>query len=90
MCHGKGLIGLNMASKQAAYASLVDQPPSPKGSCEMLGKKRVVPKDPDESLLFLKLTVDAPCGQQMPPGGQLPEEAREKVRAWSEAGAKNN
>ena len=58
--------------------------------CAMLGKKRVVPHEPDESLLYLKLTVDAPCGQQMPPGGQLRDDAREQVRAWIEAGAKNN
>lgn len=91
MCHGGGVTGgLDMSTKQRAYDALVDHASSPTSICAMLGKKRVVPSDPDESLLYLKLTVDAPCGQQMPPGGQLKDEQREQVRAWIEAGAKNN
>jgi hypothetical protein len=92
MCHGGGVTGdLNLSSKKIAYDALVDHESSPKNAvCAMLGKKRVVPHEPDESLLYLKLTVDAPCGQQMPPGGQLKDEQRELVRAWIEAGAQDN
>jgi cytochrome c5 len=91
MCHGGGVTGgLDMSSKKAAYDALVDHASSPTSICAMLGKKRVVPNQPEESLLYLKLTLDAPCGQQMPPGGQLRDEQRDQVRAWIEAGAKNN
>jgi hypothetical protein len=50
----------------------------------------VVPGEPDNSLMWLKLAVDAPCGQQMPVGGQLSQKARDRIRAWIEMGAKND
>ena len=91
VCHGKGIAGLDMTTKDQAYRTLFDQPASPMGMCEKLGKKRVVAGDPDNSLMYLKLdTVKAPCGQQMPPGGQLSQKARDRIRAWIEMGAKND
>ena len=90
-CHGKGTAGVVMTNKDAAWDSLVNQPASPTNMCSQLGKQRVVPGKPDESLLFLKLDGDsAPCGQQMPPGGQLSRKARERVRAWIEMGAEKD
>ena len=90
-CHGKGLAGLNMASYDAAYSSLVDHDSYPMGQCGMIGKKRVVPNDPENSLLYLKLFGDsAPCGQQMPPGGQLPPAAIQRVKDWISMGAKKD
>jgi hypothetical protein len=91
-CHGRGIAGVNMASKQGAYDSLINQPssPPPMGKCMMLGKQRVVPKEPENSLLYLKLDSTAPCGQQMPPGGQLSQTARDRIRDWIAMGAKND
>jgi hypothetical protein len=91
-CHGRGIAGVNMASKQGAYDSLINQPssPPPTGKCMMLGKQRVVPKEPENSLMYLKLDSTAPCGQQMPPGGQLSQKARDRIRDWIAMGAKND
>jgi hypothetical protein len=86
-CHGGGLAGFNLATVETGYASLINQPAKPTAQCAKLDKLRVVPGDPDNSLLYLKLTVDAPCGQQMPPGGQLPDAKRELVRLWIANGA---
>jgi hypothetical protein len=90
VCHGRGIVGVNMASKQGAYESLVNQPSSPMGKCMALGKQRVVPNDPDNSLLYLKLDINSPCGQQMPPGGQLSQKARDRIRDWIAMGAKDD
>ncbi len=89
-CHGGGIIGLNFASKDAAYESMLNQPAYPMGQCVMLAKQRLVPGDPDNSLLYLKLDQNAPCGQNMPPGGQLPPKERDRVRTWIMNGAKND
>ncbi len=45
-----------------------------------------------ESDLIAKLTGTELCGStaSMPPGGRLPAEEIERVRAWIEAGAKND
>jgi hypothetical protein len=59
------------------------------------GGKRVVPFEPEASLLYLKVAAKlhgdaAPCGDVMPPGPDVPalaEEQVEMVREWIEAGA---
>jgi hypothetical protein len=89
-CHVMGTAGLLMATQESAWNSLVNQPSNPARECAQLGKQRVVPNDPDNSLLYLKLDMNAPCGQQMPPGGQLSRVARERVRTWIAMGAKND
>jgi len=90
-CHGGGLVGVAFATKDGAYASLVNQPANATSKCAMLGKQRVVPNDPDNSLLYLKLdTKGTPCGQQMPPGGQLADKQIQRVRDWIMLGAKND
>jgi hypothetical protein len=86
-----GFSMLDMSSRDAAYASLVDHDSNPKNeACAKLGLKRVKAGEPDQSLLYLKLDSHAPCGQQMPPGGQLPQELRDEVREWIARGAKDN
>jgi hypothetical protein len=91
VCHGIGLAGLDMSSQDAAHASLVRVPAADAGGmCGEMNRVRVVPGEPDESLLYLKLSSDAPCGQQMPPGGQLSADVREQVRRWIELGAPND
>ena len=63
-----GNSGLDMSSKVRAYWSLFDRP-CIGTSCNQLGK-RVVPGDPDSSMLFLKVQDPAPapvpCGSEMP------------------------
>jgi len=56
----------------------------------MFDSQRVVPHEPENSLLYRKLAQTAPCGQQMPPGGQLSLAARERVREWIMLGAKDD
>ena len=87
-CHGTGTAGLDMTSPQAALDTLINQPADPNRECAKFGKQRVVPGKPDESLLYLKLDIKAPCGNQMPVGGELPQKAKDRVKAWIEMGAK--
>lgn len=86
-CHGAGTAGVVMTNKDAAWESLVNVPSAPDRPCAMLNKQRVVPGNPDESLLYIKLDVNAPCGQQMPIGGQLSQKSRDRIKAWIEMGA---
>ena len=90
-CHVMGFSMLNMATRESAYAALVDQDSNPKNmNCAPLGLKRVKPGAPEQSLLYLKLDINAPCGQQMPPGGTLKKELQDEVREWIAKGAKND
>lgn len=90
-CHGGGLASMDFSSKDAAWESLINHEADPPNACGKLGKLRVVPEQPEESLLYLKLfSSRPPCGSQMPPGGQLPDTQIERVRAWIEMGAKND
>ena len=90
-CHGMGFSMLNMATRDLAYASLVDQDSNPGNKeCAKLMLKRVKPGAPDESLLVKKLDIHAPCGQQMPPGGTLKKELQDEVREWIANGAKDD
>jgi hypothetical protein len=90
ICHGGGLAGIQMATKQGAYDSLVGVMSDMSRPCAKLGKKRIEPGDPDNSLLILKLDINAPCGQQMPPGGSLPDSKIARIREWIMRGAKND
>jgi hypothetical protein len=87
ICHGGAVAGLDMSTPAAAHAGLVNQPAQANGICAFTGMTRVVPFQPDQSLLIGKLQPTAPCGQQMPIGGLLSEENRAAVRAWIAAGA---
>ena len=74
--------------KAAAYAGLVGKAST---SLHCKGRSIVVPGDPDTSLFFLKLSPNAPCGSRMPLGGDLlSDDAREMVRSWIAAGAKDD
>jgi hypothetical protein len=75
-CHDRGAVaGVDFSSEARAYATL---------------HGRVVPGDPEASLLYKRITP-ALCGgscRLMPLGRDpLPDEERELVRAWIEAGA---
>jgi len=51
---------------------------------------RVDPGNPEESLLYLKLTGAAGAGPRMPAGGALEAAAIESFRVWIQAGAPDN
>ena len=90
-CHAMGYSMLDMKTRDMAYSQLVDHDSNPGNmNCAPLGLKRVKPGSPEESLLYLKLDINAPCGQQMPPGGTLPQELRDEVRDWIMNGAKDD
>ena len=99
-----GNSGLDMSSKVRAYWNLVGQP-CIGTSCNQIGL-RVVPGDPDKSVMYQKL-FPAPtltCGAQMPAdinaflangvvqfsGTALLQEDQDLIRNWIQDGAQNN
>jgi hypothetical protein len=103
LCHS-GAAGGNLVfdSKDGAHMQLMMAgmgmnlgPSTPTGSmthCKDAGMMRVVPSNPDMSLLYNKLRTDmpAPCGNRMPPGGALCSATIEAIRMWIAMGAPNN
>jgi len=86
-CHGGANpeAGLDLSSAAAAFTSLIDVPG------EESDVVRVVPGDPDNSLLYqVLLTSLGPDLRQMPIGDQLPDIEIEAIRQWIEDGAENN
>jgi len=80
-CHG-GLNpknGLDLSTLEASYASLLGE--------DGAGTARVIPGDPDGSLLLLALEGPVLEVRQMPLGFSLPAAAIEQVRAWIASGA---
>lgn len=106
-CHYSGVgvrySALDMSSRSYAYWSLVDQPAAGPG-CSRMGT-RVVPGDPGDSLLYLKVSQTmAPCGAQMPAnpttllttgtsefsGTPLPDDQQQLIADWIANGAQND
>lgn len=82
--NGKLSVGTD---KDSAYAALVG---TSSVSLKCSGRSLVVPGNPDESLLLLKVTTP-PCGDHMPLGGDpLTGEQVEMIRSWIAAGAKDD
>jgi hypothetical protein len=107
-CHYAGINqrygALDMSSSVIAYWSLVDLPcQSP--SCASQGT-RVVPGDPDSSIMYLKVAkTQPPCGVRMPAnidsarlpspkaefsGVPLSDDEQNLIRNWIAEGAQNN
>jgi hypothetical protein len=97
ICHTGPAGKLQMSNQMAAYQALVGvsamgmnqtlQPPH----CADSGLKRVVPGDPDNSLLMLKVLGKAPCGAAMPPNPPLlSQDQSDRIRAWIVNGAPND
>jgi hypothetical protein len=58
---------------------------------ELSGFKRVAPGDATDSYLYMKIAGDPRiAGERMPFGGTLTSAEIDLVRAWIDAGAKNN
>jgi hypothetical protein len=96
-CHttatGEGVTGgkLDMTSQSAAYTNLVGVAAAG-DACAGKGT-RVVPSQPDQSIMYLKASDDdpAPCGSKMPLGSQgLDKGSSDLCEGWSSAGAPNN
>jgi len=69
-CHYEGVGirygALDMSAQVSAYWSLVDQLCAG-AACSGNGNRRVVPGDPADSIMYLKVSESAPpCGAQMP------------------------
>ncbi|MFL5305320.1 MAG: hypothetical protein ACJ8F1_08905 [Polyangia bacterium] len=95
---------LDLSSKTRAYWSLVGLP-CMGPACSQIGT-RVVPWDPDQSVMYRKLSPTPPCGVQMPAdkttfstngtselkfsGVQLPGDQQQLIYSWIVEGAQNN
>jgi len=76
------------ADQDSAYAALVG-PTSTSSKCG--GMAFVVPHDPDASLFLDKFSAVPECGDRMPLGGKVLDDAQvEMVRSWIDAGAQND
>jgi polyvinyl alcohol dehydrogenase (cytochrome) len=88
MCHGAGGM-LSLQDRDTAHGNLVDA--EAEGElCASTGLARVAPGDPDESLLYLKLLPDPPCGVRMPVAGALEPAQIEQIREWISRGANDD
>jgi hypothetical protein len=82
---------LDMTSQATAYANVVRAPARGTG-CEGRGV-RVTPGSPDQSVMYLKVSLDdpTPCGAKMPLGtAPLTKDQADMIEAWIMAGAPNN
>jgi hypothetical protein len=88
-CHKPGGVydGLDLSSAAVAFTNLTTKESNP-GAC--MGKgKYVTAGDCDKSLAYLKLTMNAPCGVQMPQGGPyLAQKDVDAMCTWIKDGAK--
>jgi hypothetical protein len=85
-CHTGPAAGFKMGTNNELYANLVNVKATGAG-CATSGYDRIVPGDPDNSLVYLKIGVTPPpCGDQMPID-KLDATKIELVRSWIEAGA---
>lgn len=83
--------GLDMSTKSTAFANLV-LVPSAGERCAGVGT-RVVPGEPDSSIMYLKISTDdpSPCGEKMPfQRGSLTQDQADLVEHWIDKGAKND
>ncbi|MGA7741701.1 MAG: hypothetical protein ABSF35_04355 [Polyangia bacterium] len=107
-CHYNGVGirfgALDMSSQVRTFWSLVGQPCNG-ASCMNMGT-RVVPGQPDISIMYLKISQPTPpCGSQMPAdtgyfltsggtaqfsGTAVPEDQQNLIRAWIQEGAQDN
>jgi hypothetical protein len=70
-CHGNGVPvtvgGLDMSNQVIAYWSLVNHVLEGPSCGNTIAQRRVIPSQPENSLLYLKVSMaNPPCGVQMP------------------------
>ncbi len=83
-CHGAGGNGGLDLRAPGSRGNLVD------AASQNWGGMRVVPGEPDASVLYRKLTGDGAVGPRMPQGGALAADDIETVRRWIAEGAQDN
>jgi hypothetical protein len=87
LCHGEGASGggLSLSPRRRAHGSLLAA--STGFECRDLGLPLVDPGRPENSLFWLKLGADPPCGLPMPPDRRIDDRHVEQVREWIARGA---
>jgi hypothetical protein len=95
LCHGGQAGKLMMTTRKAAYDNLVGKAAmglsADRPSCVGSGLTRVVPGDPDNSLLMQKIRGTHTCGDLMPPNPPMLTPAElEQVQMWIMLGAPND
>jgi hypothetical protein len=93
-CHGQSaelgvsLGRLDMSSQALAYTNLVNV--AAMGAACTAAGPRVVPGSPGSSVLYLKVSTDAPvpCGAKMPLTGSISSEEAELIEEWIMGGAR--
>jgi hypothetical protein len=92
-CHvGETRGNLDMGTKETAHLELVtrNNGAAEGPQCDDMGLRRVIPRNPDDSLLVQKLR-DPPCGSRMPLGrNELDIALVREIESWIAAGAANN
>ncbi len=86
-CHRRSPGRLDMHQESLAYANLVEAMSDNRPDAGCADMVRVVPGDPEASLLYRKVAEIDLCGKRMPPRDALPADEIEIIRAWIEAGA---
>lgn len=87
--HGVVSAGLDLSEIASAYDALVEAPADETvGECRGMGRVRLIPGDPEGSLLYEKLTMTEPsCGDPMPRTTPLATRELAAIEAWIRAGA---
>jgi hypothetical protein len=89
-CHGGGIGGLAITDAASTYAALVEVAAMGM-ACGPTGAVRVVPGDPDGSLIVQKIEGTQSCGAAMPKDlPSLSQADIDRVRAWILDGAMDN
>ena len=83
-CHTRRALGGFHIPFETSAENLINQPAT-SDACD--GRIRVVPGDPDGSMVLSKITGDNLCGPLMPLDGDMPAEEIELVRKWIADGA---
>ena len=105
-CHIPGGSGVNfgkldLSTADTAFANLVTNPAATGVACANNGKPRVTPGNADQSIFYLKVSLDdpTPCGNKMPepspadggpPEHPLTQEQADTIQSWINAGANHN
>lgn len=95
LCHGGQAGKLMMTTRAAAYDNLVGKAAmgmsAGRPSCVDSGLMRVVPGDPDNSLLMQKVRGTHSCGDLMPPNPPMLAQAElDQIQMWIMLGAPND
>ncbi|HKU43275.1 MAG TPA: PQQ-binding-like beta-propeller repeat protein [Polyangiales bacterium] len=94
VCHSSSATGGSFSLPAGATASTVRSSllnrVASGSECGASGMSLVVAGNPDQSLLYRKLTDMPPCGARMPPTGALSAEQLGRVRTWIMNGALDN